>query len=73
MAGDTLTIAELEALINQVRAAAPATGSEQTLSQDVALLGALYGRMIFRRADAVPIDALSDRQRAALSRWQSFR
>jgi hypothetical protein len=70
MPGADLTIAELETLINRARSAVPSVGSEQSLSSDVSLLAALYGRMIFRGVSTVPLAHLSERQRLALGRWR---
>lgn len=66
---DRITIADLEAAINRARAAQPARGVEHALSSDVALLGGLYGRMIFERATELPVDALSDAEQVALLNW----
>ena len=68
MPGDSLTIAELEKLSNAARVSRPSVGSEQALSEEVSLLGALYGRMIFRAVQTVPIDQLSERQRRLIVR-----
>lgn len=64
-----IPIAELEAAINRARAAQPASGAEASLTLEVATLGALYGRLIWERRDAVEIDALSDAERVALGLW----
>jgi hypothetical protein len=44
-----MLVAELEALINQVRNTHPASGSEAALSGEVALLAGIYGRLIYFR------------------------
>jgi hypothetical protein len=64
-----ISIAELEAAINRARAAQPASGAESSLTLEVATLGALYGRLIWERLDAVDVDALTDAERVALGLW----
>ncbi|RPH46916.1 MAG: DUF3717 domain-containing protein [Burkholderiales bacterium] len=64
-----ITVAELEAAINRARAAQPASGAESSLTLEVATLGALYGRLIWERREAVEIDALTDGERVALGLW----
>jgi hypothetical protein len=54
-----MLVAELEALINSVRSAHPASGSEAALSREVALLAGIYGRLIYFR--------LTDTQQLALT------
>jgi hypothetical protein len=44
-----MTIHDLEALINRLRAAEPATGAEARLAKDVSVLAGIYGRLIFAR------------------------
>jgi Protein of unknown function (DUF3717) len=58
---------ELEQAINRARAAAPSVGNEASLSAEVAVLGGLYGRMIFEGAQQVAIDALSVNEKSVLS------
>ena len=64
-----ITVSELESAINRARVAQPASGTESSLTREVATLGALYGRLIWERREAVEIDALSDAERVALSLW----
>lgn len=61
----TWTIGEVEAAINRLRESSPGDGI--SLSQDLAGLGDLYGRMIYFNLASVPADALSPRERSLLS------
>jgi hypothetical protein len=66
---EPLSIGQLEAAINRARADAPARGPEGKLSHDVAMLGRLYGDMIYRRAAVLDVEALSDEEQLVLLRW----
>ncbi|MGE0797815.1 MAG: DUF3717 domain-containing protein [Lautropia sp.] len=65
-----IPIADLERSINRARSAHPASGSEASLSSDVALLGALYGRLIYRNRVEFAEAELTDMERMALARWR---
>ena len=65
----TITITQLEDAINRARTRTPSTGNESSLSADVAALGAVYGRLIFRNGLTVEVATLSERERDALGRW----
>ena len=64
-----LPLATLERAINRARQASPARGAEAALGQDVAVLGNLYGRLIWRREAGVRLADLDDDERAAFERW----
>ena len=64
-----IAIGELEAAINRARLAQPASGVEAVLAREVAVLGSLYGRLIWERRTAVAWDELSDGERMALRLW----
>lgn len=66
---EAITIGQLESAINRARVALPSQGSEATLSRDVAMLAAVYGRMIYERRDRVDLERLSDDEQVALLRW----
>jgi hypothetical protein len=66
---EPLSISQLEAAINRARAGAPAHGPEGKLSADVAILGRLYGDLIYRRAVVLDVEALSDEEQLVLLRW----
>jgi hypothetical protein len=61
------SMAELEQVINRARAQAPATGSEATLSAQVARLGSVYGRMIYEKREQAPWSWLAPEDRAWFS------
>lgn len=68
-----MTIHDLEALINRLRAAEPATGAEARLAKSVSVLAGIYGRLIFARAtDTQELDStslrLNETERALLER-----
>lgn len=67
--GRPIAIGEIEAAINRARGAEPALGIEARLSPDVAVLGALYGRLIWARARSIDPAQLVPREREALERW----
>ena len=62
-------IGELEAAINRARLAQPASGVEAVLAREVAVLGSLYGRLIWERRTTVAWHELSDGERVALRLW----
>lgn len=62
-------LAVLERIINRARQAAPALGAEAALSRDVAVLGDLYGRLIWRREAGFRLVELDEAERAAVLRW----
>ena len=64
-----ISIGDLESAINRARAAQPASGAEGSLTREVAVLGGLYGRLIWERADGIDVGVLSDAQRVALELW----
>lgn len=68
-----VSITELEAAINRARHAHPAHGREAALSPDVALLAALYGELIYRRAHQFELATLSPELRGAFERWRANR
>lgn len=57
----------LERAINRLRAAQPAV--EHALSDSVALLAEVYGRMIYFRQRQVALAALTPECQALLARW----
>jgi len=64
-----ISLQQLEEAINDARSCHPATGSDARLHPDVALLGAVYGAMIFRRVKQLDPASLDPEQRVALDRW----
>ncbi|MFT3800654.1 MAG: DUF3717 domain-containing protein [Burkholderiaceae bacterium] len=66
---ESIRIAQLEAAINRARVAQPAVGAESALSADVAVLAGIYGRMIHRRLDHLPVDDLDENERQVAERW----
>lgn len=62
-------LALLEQAINRARQASPAQGAEAALSREVAVLGNLYGRLIWRRASGFRLSDLDDEERQAYQRW----
>ena len=69
----TVSITDLEAAINRARAAQPASGPESALTREVALLAALYGRMIWERRDSTEFNTLSTAEQLALQSWMVAR
>ena len=65
----TEPLARLEQAINRARQAAPAQGVEAALGKDVAILGDLYGRLIWRRQAGFRLSELDADERAAFARW----
>jgi hypothetical protein len=68
---EPMPIAVLEGAINRARSAEPASGAESALSRDVALLAAVYGRLIYEGADVLDLDRLSPEEQLALLRWSA--
>jgi hypothetical protein len=66
---EPLPISQLEAAINRARTAQPASGAESALARDVALLAAVYGRLIYERADSLDLERLDADEQLALLRW----
>jgi|OpeIllAssembly_1097287.scaffolds.fasta_scaffold2335489_1 hypothetical protein len=66
---EPLPISQLEAAINRARTAQPASGAESALARDVALLAAVYGRLIYERAESVDLERLGADEQLALLRW----
>lgn len=66
---EPIPIAQLEAAINRARNALPASGNEAALSRDVALLAALYGRMIFEGRSTLDLEELEDGEQVVLLQW----
>ena len=64
-----IRIRELEAAINRARDQVPATGAEAALSEDVGLMAAIYGELIYRGHSAFDADSLDETTRNALMRW----
>ncbi len=62
-------LARLEQAINRARQAAPAQGAEAALNRDVAILGELYGRLIWRRQPGFRLAELDADEQAAFARW----
>lgn len=69
----SVSITDLEAAINRARAAQPASGPESALTREVALLAALYGRMIWERRDSTEFNNLSTAEQLALQSWMGVR
>lgn len=63
-------LARLERAINRARQAAPAQGAEAALGRDVAVLGRLYGRLIWRRESGFRLSDIEDDECEAYRRWQ---
>ena len=63
-------LALLERAINRARQAAPAQGAEAALGRDVAVLGNLYGRLIWRRETGFRLSGIEEDEREAYRRWQ---
>ncbi len=61
-----ITLPQLEHAINYWRARRPSTGEECALSAEVNALATVYATMIFKRAHAVPLDALDSDVRKLL-------
>ncbi|NCW18039.1 MAG: DUF3717 domain-containing protein [Betaproteobacteria bacterium] len=59
----------LESAINRARAANPASGADARLHADVAVLGAIYGQMIYLRLRSMALRALSPRELEVWQRW----
>ncbi len=64
-----MPLAQLERAINRARQAQPAQGYEAALAEDVALLGRVYGRLIWRRAATLQLGEFDEDERAAWDRW----
>jgi hypothetical protein len=64
-----MPLARLERAINRARQAEPAQGHEAALAKDVALLGRVYGRLIWRRAATLQLAEFDEDERAAWDRW----
>jgi hypothetical protein len=64
-----VTIGDLEAAINRARSIQPASGPESSLTLEMATLAALYGRLIWEKAEAIEVDRLSEAERIALRLW----
>jgi hypothetical protein len=69
MTAGRIAIGEVEAAINRARGALPAAGPEAAMTLEVATLAALYGRLIWERAEGVEIATLTDGERVALRLW----
>jgi Protein of unknown function (DUF3717) len=61
-----MLVAQLETLINKMRSTNPASGSEAALSQEVALLAGIYGRLIYFRLSDTEQLTLTSAERDAL-------
>lgn len=68
-ADPTLTLAQLERAINRARQAQPSLGHESSLNRDVALLGHVYGRLIWRQRSVFRRSDLDRDEQEALTRW----
>jgi len=66
----TLTLAELEAAINDWRRRSPSTGDELSLSPQVAALAEPYARMIFEHLKALDEQTLSPAAQQAIAVWR---
>ena len=64
-------LARLEQAINRARQAMPAQGAEAALGKDVATLGDLYGRLIWRGLPGFRLAELEDDEREAFERWKA--
>jgi len=62
-------LALLEQAINRARQASPAQGAEAALGREVAVLGNLYGRLIWRREAGFRLSDLDDEESEAYQRW----
>ncbi len=65
-----LTLAELEAAINDWRRRSPSTGDECALSPQVAALAQPYARMIFEHRQALDECALDAAAQQAIDEWR---
>jgi len=64
-----ISLQQLEEAINRARSSHPATGTDACLHPDVAVLGGIYGEMIFRRLKLLNPALLGESQREVLARW----
>ena len=64
-----MTISQLEMTINQARAGDCVTAELGELSDDVNVLAAIYGELIYRGHKGFDIDSLDESSRRIVLRW----